>query len=164
MKSVTITLYVSELLYDVRNKTHLTGRSRGDANDPSFSANMRASEDDDDQIRRSMQHAVATLKTTLSEYLESEGQLSDNILDDTSTEWNFTLKVPSNYNLATSETLSSAIHQYVVNIAIADWFTITNKADAADYAKLSNDNLTVINEAINKRVRPVRTAPVKDNA
>jgi hypothetical protein len=65
--------------------------------------------------------------------------------------------MPSNFNQATNDTISTALHQYMVNLAIADWFTITNKADAADYVSMAAANLQQIREAINKRVRPTRT-------
>lgn len=162
LKTVNIKLYVSELIFDIQNKAYLTGRSRQSADNPKTSADMQASDDDNEQIKRSIGNAFATLKTVLAEYLIEDGTTATNELDTDSTELNLELSVPSNYNYATTETLTAAAHQYVTNIALADWFTITNKADASDYAKLANDSITVINEAVNKRVRPTRTAPTSE--
>lgn len=209
-KNITITLYLSELVYDIQNKTYLTGRSRNNGQNHEEVANMQANDDDEDlnQVLRSIQNAWGNLKTKLSEWIVEHGTTATNKLmegnvlqyqkaiavSDTIT-WAPTsnaadigkskgtvselptsgvavgdvyavvqsvdiilmLQMPSNFNQATNETVSSATHQYIVNSAIADWFTMTNKNDAADYVTLANANLQQIREAANKRVRPVRT-------
>ncbi len=163
MTEAKVTLYVSELVFDIQNKTHLTGRSRDNAQDPSLAANMQASDDDDEQIKRSIGNAFAQLKTTLSEYLGESDTTASNILDADSETLDLTLKVPANFNFAVIPAITAAAHQYLVNIALYDWFTITNKADAADYAKLASDAVDSINEAINKRVRPTYVKPTTDD-
>ena len=65
--------------------------------------------------------------------------------------------MPPNYNNASNDTISTALHQYLVNSAIGDWFTITNKNDASDYITLAAANLEQLREAVNKRMRPTRT-------
>ncbi len=159
MKTATVSIYMSELVFDIQNKSHLTGRSRENAQDPSIAANMQASSDDDTQIKRSIGNAFASLKTALSEYLDEDKTTANDVLDSTSTKLDISLKVPENFNMATVPAIAAAAHQYLTNIALFDWFTITNKADAADYAKLAADALEAINEAVNKRVRPTYTAP-----
>ena len=158
-KSLAITLYTSEIMYDVMNKTYLTGRSRFIGTNNEEVANMQASEDEEneDQLLRTIGHAFAYLKTRLSEYIEETATVSSNILLSKDKNLTLTLVLPSNVNQATTETISSSAHQYIVNLAMADWFTITNKADAADYAAKAEANLQELREAINKRVRPVRT-------
>ena len=159
-KNLTITLYKSELLYDIRNLTYLTGRSRQNGNNHEEVANMQASEDEEDnnQILRSIGNALDSLKTKLSEYysVESVTTSNDELLDSTG-DITIKLTMPSNYNSATSDSITSACHQYIVNIATADWFNITNKADAGDYVAKATANLEMIREAANKRVRPTRT-------
>lgn len=159
---MTVTLYMSELIYDVQNKTHLTGRSRGNGQNHEEVANMQANDDEENanQILRSIGNAFTTLKTKLSEYLEGSSTTSDDILINGATNLTVTLKMPSNYNKATLDTVSSALHQYIVNLAIGDWFVITDKSDAGDYLNMAASNLETVREAINKRVRPTRTAPV----
>lgn len=158
-KSITITLYMSELIYDVQNKTYLTGRSRDNGNNHEEVANMQANDDDENanQVVRSLGNAFGTLKTKLSEYLVENGTTANDALISSSTNLTVSLTMPSNFNQATNDTISTALHQYMVNLAIADWFTITNKADAADYVSMAAANLQQIREAINKRVRPTRT-------
>ena len=158
-KTLTVTLYLSELLYDVQNKTYLTGRSRQTGNNHEEVAHMQANEDEENenQILRSLGNAFANLKTKLSEYIEESGTTATNKLLSKNGTIHLALVMPSNFNQATSETISAALHQYLVNTAIGDWFTITNKNDATDYVTLAAANLEELREAVNKRVRPKRT-------
>lgn len=158
-KTLTVTLYLSELLYDVQNKTYLTGRSRQTGNNHEEVAHMQANEDEENenQILRSFGNAFANLKTKLSEYIEESGTTATNKLLSKNDTIQLALVMPCNFNQATSETISAALHQYLVNTAIGDWFTITNKNDATDYVTLAAANLEELREAVNKRVRPTRT-------
>lgn len=158
-KTLTVMLYLSELLYDVQNKTYLTGRSRQTGNNHEEVAHMQANEDEENenQILRSLGNAFANLKTKLSEYIEESGTTATNKLLSKNGTIQLALVMPSNFNQATSETISAALHQYLVNTAIGDWFTITNKNDATDYVTLAAANLEELREAVNKRVRPTRT-------
>lgn len=207
-----LTLFVSELVYDIQNKTYLTGRSRQTGSNHEEVANMQANDDDENanQILRSIQNAFGTLKTKLAEWLNDDGTTSTDELmavtephveyfkatvDGTGIQWqatddasdqsvskglvaklpktgvasndvytvvnagstlNVTLNMPSNYNNSTRDAISAALHQYIVNTAIGDWFTITDKADASDYFTLATNNLEAIREAANKRMRPTR--------
>lgn len=165
-KSLTITLFISEILYEVMNKTHLTGRSRETGNNHEEVANMKANEDDENlnQILRSIGNAFANLKSKVSEYLVEAGTTANNIQIEQGTNLALVLSMPSNYNEATRDTLSSAMHRFIVNSSIAEWFTITNKNDAADYVSLSAGDIETIREAINKRTRPQRIAPTTGDA
>lgn len=162
-KTETITLYLSELLYDVRNKVYLTGKSRKNGENHETVANIQASEDEEDenQILRSIQSATGELRNVMSEYLTETTAKDDNIwLDKTkNASITFTLNMPSNYNQATVKTITSAAHDYAVNKAASDWLLITDKNDAQDYLAKANANASVIREALSKRVCPSRTAP-----
>lgn len=162
-KTETITLHVSELIYDVRNKAYLTGKSRKNGENHEAVANMQASEDEEDenQILRSLQSATGELRNVMSEYMSDTSASDDNIwLDKTKDKTiTFTLSMPSNYNQATVKTISSAAHDYAVNKAVSDWLLITDKNDAGDYLSKANANAATIREALSKRVCPSRTAP-----
>ena len=211
-KTIMLTLYVSELVYDIQNKTYLTGRSRRTGANHEEVANMQANDDDENanQILRSIQNTFGTLKTKLTEWLNDDGTTSSDELmavtephveyyratvDGTGVHWDATedssaesvskgavaklptdgvssgdvytvvnagstlqveLNMPSNYNNSTRDAISAALHQFIVNTAIGDWFTITDKADASDYFALATNNLETIREAANKRIRPQR--------
>ena len=159
-KTITITLYMSELIYDVQNKTYLTGRSRSTGKNHEEVAHMQANDDDENanQIARSIGNAFANMKTQLSEFIQSAGTTANNQLISQTTNLSVELVMPSNFNQAVNDTVSTAMHQYLVNCAIGDWFTITNKNDAGDYVALAAANIEEIRNAINKRVRPTRTS------
>ena len=158
-KAIAITLYMSELIYDVQNKTYLTGRSRQTGTNHEEVANMQANDDDENanQIMRSIGNAFANLKTKLSEYINETGTSTNDKQLISTGNLTLSLNMPPNYNNASNDTISTALHQYLVNSAIGDWFTITNKNDASDYITLAAANLEQLREAVNKRVRPTRT-------
>lgn len=160
-KTVTITLAISELLYDVRNKAFLTGRSRQTGNNHEQVAHMQASDDDDDQnqILRSIGNAFGTLETKLSEYIEEKGTSANNVQIESTKNLTVTLQMPSNYNESTAQTIADDMHKYIVYTAVGDWFAITNKDDAKDYIEAASVAVDELREALNKRVRPVRTDP-----
>lgn len=159
-KTLNITLYYSELMYDVQNKTYLTGKSRETGDNFEAVANMQANDDEENknQILRSIGNAISALKARLSEYIIDAGDSSSNILQvvEDAEKLELSLSMPSNYNNATRDTISAAAHQFIVNTAIGDWFAITNKADASDYVAQATANIIEIREAISKRVRPTR--------
>ena len=158
-KVIAITLYMSELIYDVQNKTYLTGRSRQTGTNHEEVANMQANDDDENanQIMRSIGNAFANLKTKLSEYINENGTSTNDKQLSSTGNLTLSLNMPPNYNNASNDTISTALHQYLVNSAIGDWFTITNKNDASDYITLAAANLEQLREALNKRMRPTRT-------
>lgn len=158
MKPITITLDIKEIIYDVQNKTYLTGKSRREDDNHEQVANMQANDDDENanQILRSITMAFTNLKTKLGEYLDLPESVASNTLFTPETVLELRLQMPSNYNTATADTIASAAHQYVVCMAIADWFTITDKEDAQDYVKTAAESLKTITEAASKRVRPIR--------
>jgi hypothetical protein len=165
-KTIKVTLYMSELIYDVQNKTFLTGRSRYNGQNHEEVAHMQASDDEEDgnQIIRSIGNAFANLKTELAEYLDESASTTTNEQIDADTNLKLVLNLPSNYNQASADNVGAALHQYIVNSAIGDWFTITNKADAADYITLAAANLDIAKKAVSKRSRPTRTEIVKDDS
>lgn len=158
MQTVFVNLDISEIVYDIQNKTYLTGKSRRDGNNHEKVANMQANDDEENanQVLRSVSAAFANLKTRLGEYLDLTDVSAGNELIGMDKDLSLGLTMPSNYNLATIDTIAAAAHQYIVSMAVADWFTITNKGDAKDYATLAEASLQVMAEAVNKRCRPVR--------
>lgn len=159
MLTVNITLKIDEIIYDIQNKTYLTGKSRHDGKNHEQVANMQANDDEENanQILRSISSAFNNLKTKLSEYVESTSLTADNTLITRDTPLIITLRMPSNYNNATASTISSAAHQYIVSSAVAEWFAITYKADSPQYVAMADICLDIISDAINRRRRPSRT-------
>lgn len=167
-KTLTVTLHKSEMIYQVQNKTYLTGLSRENGQNFEQVERLQANDDEShiNQIVRSMDGAFAELKTKLSQYLASSSVAStaNNIQVATTGTGNTTyvlaLNMPSNFNDAVKETIAAACDKYVVNTAIADWFVITKPDEAPSYVSLATVALQTIREAINKRISPTRTTPV----
>ena len=162
-KSLTITLYMSELIYDFQNKAFLTGRSRRAADmDSEAASNIQASDDDEDknQTLRSIQNAYSQLLVELSESVStSDGTTASNELIDGNTNIIISLSLPSNYPLALKNALTSSIHDYIINKALMDWFVITNPDESKTYAELSVAAIKNLHETFNRREKPSRTAP-----
>lgn len=160
---VTIKIDIKELIYDIQNKTFLTGRSREDGKNYRQVALMQANDDDENsnQIMRSIGNAFARVQSELSEVLDVEEMESDNTLSLDSETRSLVLYMPSNFNTAATNSITSAIHQFIVAAATSEWFMITNKADTEDYSRLTQSSLELLRESICKRIRPKRD---KNNA
>lgn len=176
-KNVTITLYMSELIYDFQNKTYLTGRSRRAAGtDAEAASNMQSSDDDEDvnQALRSIQLAYTELQAEMSDSLKAEimsssgsigsggviGGISagatatNKLLDKSNIE--VKLSLTSNFPIALRDALASNIHDYIINKAVAEWFNLTNPTESEVYYKLAQLSMQNLHELLNRRERPVR--------
>lgn len=160
-KSISFKLFYRLLYHDVANKTDLTGRSRDTGQNPEEQANMRVNEDDNvaAQVMRSVTSGLGSLKTALAEYLDESRTYSNDIplkapAEDSTDGATIALKMPSNFNTGMTDPIAKHAHDYVVAMAIADWFVITNKADAADYATKAQAHLQQIRQQISKRRAP----------
>lgn len=157
-QSITLSLSLPEIIFDIQNKTYLTGRSALNGNNFTHIANMQANDDDENasQILRSITIAATRLRNRLAEYLEDgdTGANNDSLTARDSLEFN--LRMPSNFNEAVTRTLSQTAHQFIVAAAIADWFAITAKGETADYLPVAEESLKILEEALCKRSRPSR--------
>ena len=158
-QELTISLKMSELIYDIQNKTYLTGRSLENDTNNAHVANMQANDDDENaaQILRSITMAVSVLRNRLAEYLDTTDLSSDNVSLEVTENFSLTLKMPSNFNASVTRTIGEAAHQFIVATAITDWFAITAKGETTDYSKVAEQSLKVLEEAICKRSRPKRS-------
>jgi len=162
-KTITVTLEVKEIVFDVMNKTHLTGMSRKAETTKNYesAAYMQASEDIESsyQIRRSVNDAFTELKVELGEYLKEDGSTSNNLIKsevDNDGQLELAFLLPSNFNNSACDSLGGGLHEYIVDKAIFDWFVITNKEDAATYKELADAALDRTRKALYKRERPTR--------
>ena len=142
-KILTVTQQVKELVYDIQNKAYLTGQAREAEGKKNYEAasNMQASDDEENsyQIRRSLANAFSSLKSLLG----------DGVLE-------LAFELPSNYNNSSADALGNGIHAYLVDMALGDWFAITNPEDAASYVQHSAISLENVKRALYKRSRPER--------
>lgn len=149
---------MEELLYDIMNETYLRGRTIQDDTNYKQVASMFASldEENQDKVLRSIKVAFSEVKTELAEYLTENGLTTDNRLISPQQDLVLTLTMPSNFNEAATAGIAEAVHDYIRNSAVSDWYLVTNKADAADYATLANQSLENIRKSVSKRSRPMR--------
>lgn len=159
-RKIKITLDLKELLFDIRNKAYLTGKTR--EADDRIKATIQASTDDDPQMLRAIQNATDRVCVLLSDYIADEQGASlsaDNeFFANDSDDNKINLLLPANYNAGLRNSLATMIHDYVVSAALRQWFQLTFKADASDYVQLNNVELDDIKSAVSKRVAPSRPA------
>lgn len=162
-KTLTISQQVKELVYDIQNKAYLTGQAREAEGTKGYEAasNMQASDDVENsyQIRRSLANAFASLKSLLGEYLSEDKSTSNNLINseiDNDGILQLAFELPSNYNNSSADALGNGIHAYLVDMALGDWFAITNKEDAQTYIAHSSISLENVKRALYKRSRPER--------
>lgn len=161
---ISIKMDIRELIYDIQNKTYLTGRSRGDGKNYRQVALMQANNDDENynQIMRSIGNAFAKVQNELSEVLDEKKMAGNNQLKLEDGEKSLLLIMPSNFNAAATDAIAAAIHQYIVTFATSEWFMITNKPDTEDYRKLAEQSLDLLRESLCKRSRPSRSEAEKE--
>ena len=153
---IKISINSDHQIYDILNKTYLTGRSREGTAEftPELISSIKASEDDEDlnQIKRSCMDATATLKGYLSEYLSEEKTEGDNKLSfgDTTME----LMMPSNYNAAVTETIAQICHKYISAKVCYDWYILNKPNEAAPYKAEAETAYAELRQAVSKRKRP----------
>ena len=164
-KPVIATIIMDELLYDIMNETYLRGRTIQDDSNYKQVASMFASldEENQDKILRSIKKAFSEVKTELSEYLTENGQTTDNKLISATEDLVLSLTMPSNFNEAATAGIAEAVHDYIRNSTVSDWYLVTNKADAADYTGLAARSLENIRKSVSKRSRPMRRAAASSN-
>lgn len=161
-KTITVTLESREIKYDVMNKSHLTGQARNAAGvDYRSTAYMQASEDDGHayQILRSISNAFSHLKVELGEYLHEDGSTSNNRINkavEDGEKLTLSFLLPSNFNNSACDSLGGMLHEYIVDRTLSEWFVITDKDDAENYANLAIAALDRAKQALYKRERPTR--------
>lgn len=157
-KNVKATIDIAWLLYDIMNETFLRGRTIQNDTNYKEVASLFASEDEEnaEKILRSIKKGFAEVKTELAEYLSESGLETNNANITAENDLVLNLTMPSNFNEAATAGIAEAIHDYLRNVAIAEWYLVTNKSDAAEYVALSGKALESIRKSVSKRSRPTR--------
>ena len=134
-KNITVTIKISWLLFDVMNETFLRGRTLQNKENHREIASMFASEDEEnrEKILRSIKRGFAEVKSEFDEYLDESSTSTDNSSYDGKTNLVLNLTMPSNFNEAATSGIGEAIHDYLKNTTIADWYLVTRKEEAEGY-------------------------------
>lgn len=189
--TIEIHIHVSEMLYDVQQRTYLIGESLRSADNSALAAQVQeVLGESGNTILRSFGKSFAVVRDALREYLVSEKHDADNILmsedaevptaltfgyrgrPSTSEDAGYTaentlvllLRMPTNFAMDSRESIAKNIHSYMVDCAMADWLSLTPARDlAAQYTESSAADMMLIRDAVNARQRPNRVhAPSAD--
>lgn len=157
-KTVKATTEIKWLIFDILNETFLRGRTIQDDKNYKEVASMFASEDEEnyEKILRSIKKGFAEIKTELAEYLTESGLSTTNEAIDDDEDLELNLTMPSNFNEAATAGLGEAVHDYLKNVAVAEWYLVTNKQDAEAYVQQAQKSLESIRKSVSKRSRPTR--------
>ena len=154
-----ISLYMNEIMYDISNKAYLTGRSKGEASAKAVH-DMQVTENPNitKQVVRSVLDAYSSLKEVMAEWVTVVGAMVADDIPLVGSTLAVTIKVPSNFHDSMLKGVADSMHSYIVDKALADWFSITNKEDAELYANKATNDIAKLKEALFKRKRPIRTS------
>ena len=145
MASISLTLYKSELLYAVKNDTHIIaqGLFNNDMN-PKAAYGIQVDNDPDTKkMMQSMQSGAQEVKTIIACFMansyDSGGTNSRLEMSDDNDAIVLDLLVSPRFNQAFVEPLTMHCHNYIVNRMLRDWFLATKREWAADYSALMNE-------------------------
>lgn len=157
---ITVKLNWNALNKDVQDKAYRMVRLTKLAVQDESAADKLESEltlTDDDMalLKRAMAQALAEVVTTCREYLWTKKHSSDNstVGEESIT---LTLMMPSNWNLAGTESLGQMIHAYLVGKAMLEWFRYTVPQRAQEQDVICQQARKEIATILNARVREMR--------
>lgn len=158
MKDIAITLKKEEILYDIENTTYLVGNSRNTGTNFEQVSNIQNSGENEDRnfILRSIDTAFGEVKRNLSRYID-ESKLTDSN-DLMSAEGNLVLnlKVVDQFNEASTESLKSSVHEYVVSSSLEDWFANVKPDEMPVYQNRKMEAATNMLAALYRKKAPSR--------
>lgn len=160
-KKIKIILHTSKILYDIENTAYLEGEvSKTGENDKTVSL-MQASEDEEDsgKIMGSVGSAYKKLFLIMGKYISENTTQAENDIWERDKDITIVLNMPSNFRLANVDTINNCSHNYVVDLALADWFDVTNKNSADGYRKKAANEVQLLEVALAGREAPQRLMP-----
>ena len=163
MKKITITLTKSELLFDIENTAFLVGRNQSDGANFEQVHNIQNTGASEDRafILRSIETAFLDAKKVLSRYIDESNRKTNNELMDETGDLVITLVHAYMFNEAATDSLRSAIHEYIVSSSLLDWFSIVKLDKVQVYEKRRQAAAIAILDAFFRRNAPQR--PVLKN-
>ena len=160
MKAITITLKKSELLYDIENASYIVGNSRSNGANFEQVSNIQNSGEGEDRnfILRSLETAYGEVKRNLSRYIDETMSAINNELMEETGDFVIALQVVDVFNEASTESLKSAAHEYLVASALADWFSNVKPDEIAIYqGRKQNAAISLLSSLYRKKApsRPI---------
>jgi hypothetical protein len=161
MRTITITLKREEIMGDVVNVAHITGRRLNVAGEEEKASDIQTPEEGVDKyvVARAMQEGLSAVRKECGRYLNMGRLVDDNQLEDVTGNYILTLDMPDRWNYGATSHLTSLANAYVRDWCIYSIFEKTNPEEAANYLGKANVSLSSI-----KPVLEMRTAPVRRSA
>lgn len=161
MKTIEITLKKDEILYDIENTSYLVGNSRSTGDNFEQVSNMQNSGEGEDRnfTLRSIEKAFSEVKRNLSRYINEEKTSASNVLMDDEGDLTLALNVIDLFNEASTETLKSAAHEYIISSSLMDWYANVKPDEMPIYQARRNEaNLSML-DALYRKKAPARPTP-----
>lgn len=161
MRTITITLKREEIMGDVVNVAHITGRRLNVAGEEEKASDIQTPEEGVDKyvVARAMQEGLNAVRKECGRYLNMGRLVDDNQLEDVTGNYILALDMPDRWNYGATSHLTSLANAYVRDWCIYSIFEKTNPEEAANYLGKANVSLSSI-----KPVLEMRTAPVRRSA
>lgn len=160
--AITITLKKPEIDYDIAMSTHIVMNrelAAGASQEQGFNyANTQDETGEVNMITRYVEKAISELAGGMSSYLEDYTFESTNDLTAFDAAI-FHLNMPANFDKTLTSPLRAAMHDYVVNRAIYDWFMKAKPDEAALYERLYDEAYSRVKSLLNRRTGITRIKP-----
>lgn len=160
--SIVITLKKSEIDYDVAMATHVVMNrelASGVTAEQGFNyANTQNETGEANLITRYVEKAISDLAGVMSAYLEDYVLESTNDLKAFEAAV-FNLDMPDNFDKTLTSPLRIAMHDYVVNRVIFDWFVKAKPDEAVIYKGLYDEAYSRVKSLLNRRTGISRIKP-----
>ena len=157
---VKITIHLSEVIYDIQNKTYISGEVAGGNGESAEKVSMQQVDSEEwsnNQIIRSIGNAFSRIQSSISEYWGMSSA------DETNTQMQsgarglvIKLFMPMNYNATTLRDVTQAIHQTLVYQAIYDWYMLVRPSGADVWKEMADEQIGRVRLLLSRRLRPSR--------
>lgn len=156
--NVTITLDRDEIMGDVMNAAHVTGRRLSAPGQEDKASDIQTPEEGVDKyiVARAMAAGLANVRARCARYLTSGRLADDNRMEDVTGDYVLVLDMPARWNYGATTQLTSLMHGHVADYCIYSIFEKTNPNEAAQYLTRATDELNRIKEVLELRTEPVR--------
>lgn len=161
MKTIVITLKKAEILYDIENTSFIVGNSRSTGTNFEQVSNIQNSGEGEDRnfILRSIETAFGEVKRNLSRFIDETKLADDNTLMEETGDLIISLDVVDVFNEASTESLKSSIHEYIVSSSLLDWFASVKPDEMPIYDNRKNEAAVNMLSALYRKKAPSRPAP-----
>lgn len=160
MVEITITLKRDEIMADVVNAAHITGRRLNVAGNEEKAADIQTPEEGADKyvVARAMSEGLSAVRKECGRYLSSGRKTDTNSLEDVTGDYVLTLAMPDRWNFGATSRLTALSNAYVRDWCIYSIFEKTNPEEAAGYLAKAQASLSEIKPVLEMRTAPVRNA------